>query len=46
LDTGSYPTGIAITDAELAALRLQKDAFHGEWNYTLRPRTVANDWVI
>jgi Rhodopirellula transposase DDE domain len=46
LDTGSYPTGIAITDAELAALRLQKDAFHGEWNYTLRPRTAANDWVI
>jgi hypothetical protein len=46
LDTGSYPTGIAITDAELAALRLQKDAFHGEWNYTLRPRTAANDLVI
>jgi hypothetical protein len=41
LDTGSYPTGIAVTDADLDALRLQKDAFHGEWNYTIRPRSAA-----
>ena len=36
LDPASYPTGIKVTDAELEALRLEKAAFHGEWNYTLR----------
>lgn len=41
LDTGSYPTGVTVTDAELAGLCLQKDAFHGEWNYTILPRTAA-----
>jgi hypothetical protein len=40
LDTGSYPTGVEVTDAELAGLCLQKDAFHGEWNYTILPRTT------
>ena len=37
LDRGTYPTGIKITDAELAALNLKPDNFHGEWNYTVRP---------
>ena len=41
LDTGSYPTGVTVTDAELADLCLQKDAFHGEWNYTILPRTTT-----
>ena len=36
LDPASYPTGIKVTDAELEALRLEKAAFHGEWNYTLK----------
>lgn len=36
LDPAPYPTGIKIADAELEALRLEKAAFHGEWNYTLR----------
>ena len=37
LDTASYPTGIAVTDEELAALNLKRADFHGEWNYTLHP---------
>ena len=37
LDTGHYPTGISVTDAELAALNLKRANFHGEWNYTLLP---------
>ena len=37
LDRGKYPTGIKITDAELALLNLQPDKFHGEWNYTVLP---------
>lgn len=38
LDTARYPTGIKITAAELEVLRLEKAAFHGEWNYTLKAR--------
>jgi len=38
LDTASYPKGLKVTDAELAAVNLTRDSFHGEWNYTIRPR--------
>ena len=37
LDENSYPKGVKVTDEELAALNIQKDAFHPEWNYTIRP---------
>ena len=35
LDRGKYPTGIKITDAQLASLNLKPDNFHGDWNYTV-----------
>ena len=38
LDAGTYPTGVAPTPAEMAALSLHREAFHGDWNYALRPR--------
>lgn len=38
LDANPYKTGIKVSDRELAALRLEKDEFHGEWNYTILPR--------
>lgn len=37
LDTTLYPKGIKVTDEELAQVRLEKDEFHGEWNYTINP---------
>jgi len=37
LDTGAYPTGIKVSDAELAVVNLIQDDFHGEWNYTIAP---------
>jgi hypothetical protein len=37
LDRGKYPTGIKITDAELASLNLKLDNFHGDWNYSVLP---------
>jgi transposase len=39
LDERSYPDKIKVTDAELAAVRLEGHAFHPEWNYTVKPRT-------
>jgi transposase len=41
LDTGSYPTGVQISDAQLAALPLSRHVFHGDWNYTLYPTAQA-----
>lgn len=37
LDAGSYPTGIKVSDQELAAVNLKRAQFHGDWNYTLVP---------
>jgi hypothetical protein len=36
-DTGSYPKGIKITKAQVAALPIARHEFHGEWNYTFHP---------
>jgi len=37
LDNSCYPTGTKVTDEELAAVRLRRAKFHGEWNYTVHP---------
>src|SRR5439155_16250465 len=39
LDTGLYPSGIVVSDAEIAALNIKRAEFHGEWNYTISPNT-------
>ncbi len=38
LDTNSYPAGRKVSIRETAALSIDRDPFHGEWNYTIRPR--------
>ena len=38
LDTCQYETGIAVSDEELEHLRLTRAKFHGEWNYSIKPR--------
>jgi len=40
LDLSKYPIGVAVTPDEVARLQLERATFHGEWNYTLRPRTA------
>ncbi|HYP34792.1 MAG TPA: ISAzo13 family transposase, partial [Stellaceae bacterium] len=39
LDTGQYPSGIVVSDAEMAAINIERAEFHGEWNYTISPNT-------
>ena len=46
LDTNFYPTGIKVSDAALAAVRLEPAEFHGEWNYTIRPTNSTIDTFI
>jgi hypothetical protein len=38
LDTAPYPAGLKVSDREMAAIQLQPDDFHGEWNYTILSR--------
>ena len=40
LDPTRYPAGVKVTDAQMATLRLERDAFHGDWNYTILPRSA------
>jgi len=42
LETHRYETGKKITDEALAAVHIERDPFHGEWNYTIVPRDTAN----
>jgi hypothetical protein len=39
LDENAYPTGRKLTKAERKATeqRVERDGFHGEWNYTIAP---------
>jgi hypothetical protein len=37
LDSSRYPKAIVVTDKEFAAIKIKRDKFHGEWNYTISP---------
>ena len=37
LDDGTYPTGVKVSNAQMAALPVSRHPFHGDWNYTLHP---------
>ena len=41
LDRRRYPVGRKVTAKEIATVNLVADPFHGEWNYTIRPRLAA-----
>jgi hypothetical protein len=39
LDTGLYPTGVKVSDQQMAALPITRHDFHGDWNYCLHADT-------
>src|ERR1035437_2990253 len=41
VDTNEYAKGIKITGAEMESLAIKRNEFHGEWNYVLYPRQIA-----
>jgi hypothetical protein len=41
IDRNSYPRGIKISEEKMAALNIECHAFHGEWNYTIKPQPVS-----
>jgi hypothetical protein len=46
LDERAYPTGRKVTDADLAAINLHRDDFHGDWNYRIRPHKNSSETLI
>ena len=38
LDRRRYPIGRKVSDKEWGTINLLRDDFHGDWNYTIRPR--------
>ncbi|HEY2832900.1 MAG TPA: ISAzo13 family transposase, partial [Sporichthyaceae bacterium] len=46
LDTGDYPTGIAISKQRFAALPLRRHTVHGTWNYTLDAQPAAAEMPV
>ncbi len=39
LDENLYPAGITVSEQEMAELNIVRNDFHGEWNYTIKPRS-------
>ena len=37
-DSHRYPTGIKVSDEDLATLNIKSEPFHGDWNYTIQPQ--------
>lgn len=40
LDKKKYSKGRKVTATEIKTLNITRDKFHGEWNYTIKPRSV------
>jgi len=38
LDDHDYEKGIKVTDDQMAQVKIKRHDFHGEWNYTIRPK--------
>ncbi|MDB4959122.1 MAG: hypothetical protein JWO36_6691 [Myxococcales bacterium] len=37
----NFPTGKKVSEKEMRALNIERDEFHGDWNYVIRPREKA-----
>ena len=42
IDPARYRTGIKVSDREMNSLNLHRHDFHGDWNYTISPRSSAS----
>jgi len=41
LDRRKYPTGRIVSDQEMKQVNLERNKFHGDWNYVIRPTSNA-----
>ena len=40
LDRRKYPTGRKVTDEEMEHINVERNKFHGDWNYVIKPNAV------
>jgi hypothetical protein len=38
LDRRRYPKQVTVSEQQMASIKLIRNGFHGDWNYTIRPR--------
>jgi len=38
MDYHPYPKGVKVTPRELREVKLNRESFHGEWNYSIQPK--------
>jgi transposase len=38
IDPNRYPAGVKISDQQFNELNIERDTFHGEWNYKISPK--------
>ena len=39
----NIPKAVKVSDAEMDAINISRDDFHGEWNYTISPMLAVPD---
>jgi len=37
IDKNIYEKGLKVSDEEFKKINIEKDEFHGEWNYVIKP---------
>jgi Rhodopirellula transposase DDE domain len=42
LDRRKYPIGRKVTDEEMKRINVERNKFHGDWNYVIRPNAPGN----
>lgn len=42
LDKTQYPKSVKVTDAQFSSITLRCHRFHGDWNYTIKPRRMKH----
>ena len=40
LDKRKYPLKVKVSDEDMQSLNIELHKFHGEWNYTIKPRNI------
>ena len=41
MDSNDYPKGCKITDSEMSQFEIKRNAFPGDWNYAIKPRSTS-----
>jgi hypothetical protein len=42
IDQGHYRQGVVVSDQQMAHVNLERHSFHGDWNYSIRPRRLMS----